>query len=94
MDFHHYSLIAFQTKFMPEFMVVVGYIFSISTRLVAAGFPSPVVKGAEWLAYSHSAMVDFIARHIGLVPGSLAHTLTPGRIRGVTLAGSRTSPRG
>ncbi len=33
-------------------------------------------------------MVDFIARHIGLVQAPWPIALTPGRMRGVTLAGA------
>lgn len=39
MDFHHYSLIAFQTKCHVKIYGRSGLYFSISTRLVCCGFP-------------------------------------------------------
>ncbi|GDM07234.1 hypothetical protein BvCmsKSP050_00773 [Escherichia coli] len=87
-------LLLFKQNVMPEFMVVVGYIFSISTRLVCCGFPFASGEGRRVVSVFTQPPWSILSPDILAscqAPWPIA--LTPGRIRGVTLAGSRTSPR-
>ncbi len=94
MDFHHYSLIAFQTKCHARIYGCSGLYFLISTRLVCCGFPFASGEGRRVVSvFTHPPWSILSPDILGSCQASLAHSANSRRMRGVTLAGSRTSPR-